>query len=91
MSSESVAVLRSVKLTENALSPTKESPKAAGFNLRSAYDLVIPDGGKELIKTDLEIKLPTGCYVELHFFLDWHYNTISMYKRELWMKITMAN
>jgi len=57
MSSESVAVLRYVKLTENALSPTKKSPKAAGLDLRSAYDVVIPGGGKELIKPDLEIKL----------------------------------
>jgi dUTP pyrophosphatase len=45
-----------LKLTENSLSPTKETPKAAGFDLRSAYDIVIAAGGKESIKTDLEIK-----------------------------------
>ena len=62
MSSESVAVLRYVKLTEDVLPATKESSKYAGFGLRSAYDVVIPAGGKELVKSDLEIQLPTGCY-----------------------------
>ena len=49
MSSWIVAVLRYVKLTENALPPVKESPMTAGFDLRSAHDVVIPAEGKELI------------------------------------------
>lgn len=28
----------------------------------SAYDYVIPARGKELVKTDLQIELPHGCY-----------------------------
>jgi dUTP pyrophosphatase len=28
----------------------------------SAYDVTVPARGKELIKTDLQIELPTGCY-----------------------------
>jgi hypothetical protein len=32
------------------------------FYLCSAYDATVPARGKELIKTDLQIKLPTGCY-----------------------------
>lgn len=28
----------------------------------SAYDYVVPARGKELVKTDLQIELPTGCY-----------------------------
>lgn len=62
MPSESARVLRFVKLTEKALTPKKGSAKAAGFDLRSAYDMMVPARGKELIKTDLQIKLPAGCY-----------------------------
>lgn len=28
----------------------------------SAYDYVVPARGKELVKTDLQIELPRGCY-----------------------------
>jgi len=62
MASKYGVVLKYVKLTENALPPTKESPRAAGFDLKSAYSVVIPAGGNELVKTDLTIQLPTGCY-----------------------------
>ncbi|XP_069686036.1 deoxyuridine 5'-triphosphate nucleotidohydrolase [Periplaneta americana] len=62
MPSEIYTVLRFVKLTEKAFPPVKGSAKAAGFDLRSAYDAVVPARGKELIKTDLQIQLPAGCY-----------------------------
>jgi len=63
MASENTAVLQFVKLTENALPPTRESSQAAGgFDLRSAYDVVIPASGNGLVKTDLAIQLPLGCY-----------------------------
>ena len=35
---------------------------AAGYDLRSAYDAIVPAEGKALIKTDLQIQLPSGCY-----------------------------
>jgi len=56
------AVLRFVKLTTNAQTPTRGSLKAAGLDLYSAYDTVVPGRGKELIHTDLQIILPDGCY-----------------------------
>lgn len=28
----------------------------------SAYDLVIPASGKSLVKTDIQVELPEGCY-----------------------------
>ncbi|XP_014245631.1 deoxyuridine 5'-triphosphate nucleotidohydrolase [Cimex lectularius] len=56
------AVLRYIKLTEKAFAPVIGSQKAAGFDLRSAYDYVIPARGKGLVKTDLQIDLPEGCY-----------------------------
>jgi len=61
MASKSGVVLQYVKLTENALPPTRESPKADGFHLKTAYSVVIPAGGNELVKTDLAIQLPRGC------------------------------
>jgi dUTP pyrophosphatase len=61
MASENTAVLQFVKLTENALPPV-ESSRAAGFDLRSAYDVVIPASGNGLVKTDLAIQLPPGRY-----------------------------
>ena len=35
---------------------------AAGYDLSSAYDLVVPARGKALVKTDLEMAIPEGCY-----------------------------
>jgi len=52
-------VLRYVKLTEKALSPTRESSGAAGLDL-SAYGVLIPASGNGLVKTDLGVKLPPG-------------------------------
>jgi len=45
MASENAAVLLFVKLIENALPPTRESSRAAGLDLRSAHDVVIPASG----------------------------------------------
>ena len=55
-------VLSYVKLTENALPPTRESLGAAGLHLRSACDVFIPASGNGLVKTGLAIQLPPGCY-----------------------------
>jgi dUTP pyrophosphatase len=65
MASERTAVLRYVKLTKNAFSPTKESTRAAGFDLKSAYNVVIPAGGNTLLQADLAVQLPTGCYAQI--------------------------
>lgn len=56
------AVLKFVKLTENAFSPVKKSSKAAGYDLRSAYDLKVAPHGKELVKIDIKVQVPEGCY-----------------------------
>jgi dUTP pyrophosphatase len=55
-------VLRYVKLSENALPPTRESSRAAGLDLRSAHEVLIPASGNVLVTTDLAIQLPSGCY-----------------------------
>lgn len=55
-------VLKFKKLSKHAFPPTKGSQKAAGFDLRSAYDYIIPAKGKMMVSTDLQIELPEGCY-----------------------------
>ncbi|XP_065216003.1 deoxyuridine 5'-triphosphate nucleotidohydrolase-like [Planococcus citri] len=59
---DSQSTLQFARLSKNALTPTKGSDKAAGYDLKSAYDYCVPARGKELIKTDLQIELPSGCY-----------------------------
>ncbi|KAG7162624.1 Deoxyuridine 5'-triphosphate nucleotidohydrolase-like 9 [Homarus americanus] len=56
------SVLRFKKLSGNALTPSKGSKLAAGFDLSSAYDIVIAGQGKALIKTDIQVELPEDCY-----------------------------
>jgi len=58
----SLPSLRFVKRTENARTPTRNSPKAAGVDLYSAYDVTMPARGNPLISTDLQIQFPEGCY-----------------------------
>jgi dUTP pyrophosphatase len=55
-------VLKYKKLSDNAFSPVKGSEKAAGFDLRAAYNYMVPSNGKELVKTDLQVEIPEGCY-----------------------------
>ncbi|BFF95871.1 deoxyuridine 5'-triphosphate nucleotidohydrolase mitochondrial [Drosophila madeirensis] len=55
-------VLRFAKLTEHALEPVRGSAKAAGVDLRSAYDVVVPARGKAIVKTDLQVQVPEGSY-----------------------------
>jgi len=56
------ATLQYVKLTPNALPPTRGSSMAAGIDLKSACNITIPAFGKGLVETDLAILVPTGCY-----------------------------
>ncbi|KAJ0406929.1 hypothetical protein ATCC90586_000190 [Pythium insidiosum] len=58
-------ILRVKKLTDAAIVPTQGSALAAGFDLSSAYDAVIPARGKGLVKTDLVIAVPDGCYARV--------------------------
>lgn len=58
-------ILRVKKLTELAIIPSRGSALAAGFDLSSAYDAVIPAKGKGLVKTDLVVAVPDGCYARV--------------------------
>merc|ERR1711971_333300 len=55
-------VLKFAKLSQNAYAPTKGSARAAGYDLRSAYDCIIPAKGKAIVKTDIQIRVPEGTY-----------------------------
>ncbi|CAD7672905.1 unnamed protein product [Nyctereutes procyonoides] len=54
--------LRFVRLSEHATAPTKGSPRAAGYDLYSAYDYILPPMEKAIVKTDIQVALPSGCY-----------------------------
>ncbi|XP_075061308.1 deoxyuridine 5'-triphosphate nucleotidohydrolase, mitochondrial isoform X2 [Mixophyes fleayi] len=56
------AVLRFAKLSEHAAAPTRGSALAAGYDLYSAYDYVIAPQDKAIVKTDIQICVPSGCY-----------------------------
>lgn len=53
------------KLTERATLPARGSAGAAGYDLASAYDCVVPARGKALVKTDLAIAIPAGTYARI--------------------------
>ncbi|KAM3961198.1 deoxyuridine triphosphatase [Aphomia sociella] len=59
---ETRPTLKFSRMTDNAFTPTKGSEKAAGLDMKSAYDCMVPARGKALVKTDLQIELPPGCY-----------------------------
>jgi dUTP pyrophosphatase len=55
-------ILKVKKLSEFATLPVRGSAKAAGYDLVAAHPTVIPAKGKELIKTDISIAVPSGHY-----------------------------
>ncbi|XP_057692251.1 deoxyuridine 5'-triphosphate nucleotidohydrolase, mitochondrial isoform X1 [Corythoichthys intestinalis] len=59
---EDTSVLRFAKLSEHATRPTRGSAKAAGYDLYSAYDYSIGPMDKAIVKTDIQIAVPHGCY-----------------------------
>ena len=59
---EGAEILKCRKLSDHALIPTRGSDGAAGYDLYAAYDGVVASGGRALIKTDIAIALPPGCY-----------------------------
>lgn len=57
-----MSVLRVKRLSENAILPVRGSGLAAGYDLASAEDIVIPARGKAIAKTDLAMAIPLGHY-----------------------------
>jgi dUTPase len=53
------------RLTDLATVPVRGSQYAAGFDLSSAYDIVVPKQGKAIVKTDLSISIPENTYARI--------------------------
>ncbi|XP_015795586.1 deoxyuridine 5'-triphosphate nucleotidohydrolase-like [Tetranychus urticae] len=62
LSKQGKIVLKFKKLTEHAIKPMKASELSAGYDLFSAYENNVTSKGSALIKTDLQIQVPDGCY-----------------------------
>jgi dUTPase len=56
--------LQFVKMTEQALTPTRESPRSAGLTLRSPYNVTVPARGKEVIWADLKLNFQGSATTE---------------------------
>lgn len=50
------------KLSEKARLPQRGSANAAGYDLCSAAEMIVPAKGKAIVPTDLSIAVPHGCY-----------------------------
>lgn len=55
-------VLKFSKAVPEAYIPIRQTPKSAGFDLRSAYNYIVPLEGKAIIDTGIKVALPEGCY-----------------------------
>ncbi|KAK9811022.1 hypothetical protein WJX73_007096 [Symbiochloris irregularis] len=60
-----ITELRVKKLSEFATLPKRGSARAAGYDLASAEDCVIPARGKGVVKTDLAVHAPPGTYARV--------------------------
>lgn len=54
--------LRIKKLNPKAYIPTKGSDHAAGYDLYSIEDLIVPKGEKKLVSTGIAMQIPIGNY-----------------------------
>jgi len=55
-------VLQIKKLSKNAIIPSKASKLAAGYDLYSAVDTIIPAKDKSICNTDIAIAIPPNHY-----------------------------
>ena len=55
-----MSILRVKRLSENAILPIRGSGLAAGYDLASAEDIIVPARGKAIAKTDLAMVIPIG-------------------------------
>lgn len=53
------------KLSDVATIPSKGSPYAAGYDLSSAVNSIIPARGRAVIPTDIAIAIPYGTYARV--------------------------
>ena len=54
--------MRIKRVNKNGKLPFRGTEGAAGYDLAAAQTAVVPANGKVLVKTDLSMVLPPGCY-----------------------------
>lgn len=55
-------VIKFARAVPEASTPSRGSAKAAGYDLKSAEDCVVPARGKQIVNTGIRVQLPEGCY-----------------------------
>lgn len=50
------------KTSENGIRLFKRTEESVGFDLSSAYDVIVPAKEKAVIKTDIQVLFPKGVY-----------------------------
>jgi dUTP pyrophosphatase len=50
------------RLSKTAVAPSRASAGAAGYDLSSSQDIIVPAHGKAIVPTDIIIALPPGTY-----------------------------
>ncbi|GJM96130.1 hypothetical protein PR202_ga12942 [Eleusine coracana subsp. coracana] len=58
-------LLKVKKLSDKAILPSRGSALAAGYDLSSAAEMMVPARGKALVPTDLSIAIPEGTYARI--------------------------
>lgn len=58
-------VLRVSVVGPSAVLPCRATPDAAGYDLSSAEDAVVPPRGRKLISTGLKVSPPPGCFCQV--------------------------
>ena len=54
------------RFSNDAIFPTKASPDAAGFDLYSIEEVIIPSSNLRIVKTDIAFKVPKEYFVKIH-------------------------
>ena len=57
--------LRFKKLSEDAITPTRGTPKSAGFDIYSAKQVIIKKSWTDLVPTQIAVEIPEGYYGQL--------------------------
>ncbi|EGC33857.1 hypothetical protein DICPUDRAFT_56203 [Dictyostelium purpureum] len=55
-------MLKVKTLSKNATEPKRATENAAGYDLSSAKNLIVPAGGTALVQTDIKMAIPKGSY-----------------------------
>lgn len=54
-----------LKLSDNATLPTRATDGSAGYDLYAAVDEIIAPSTRKLVRTDIAITAPAGCYARV--------------------------